>query len=286
MLYNGYTKQKEYLKMDIKEFYGFNDKNEKPLDRLVTNGGFTGIFRTIGCIGDSLSSGEFESFDEIKGKDYHDMFEYSWGQYIAREAGTKVFNFSRGGMSAKEFIENFGGHIGFYDYNKACQAYIIALGVNDISQVLDGQYEFGSASDFNFKHPEESKKTFIGYYGRIINDIKKIQPKARVFLVSIPSDTYMTDERRIQAQTLTKELYKFCEMFDYTYVIDLEKYAPLYDDDFKRMFFLGGHLNPMGYMLTAKMVMSYIDYIIRHKPDDFSQVGFIGTPYHNANHKW
>lgn len=26
---------------------------EKPLDRLVTDGGFCGIFRTIGCIGDS-----------------------------------------------------------------------------------------------------------------------------------------------------------------------------------------------------------------------------------------
>ena len=35
-------------------------ENEKPLENLVTDGGFTGIFRTIGCIGDSLSSGEFE----------------------------------------------------------------------------------------------------------------------------------------------------------------------------------------------------------------------------------
>lgn len=272
--------------MNVNEIYKFNDENEKPLDRLVTNGGFTGIFRTIGCIGDSLSSGEFESFDEIKGKDYHDMFEYSWGQYIAREAGTKVFNFSRGGMSAKEFIDNFGGHIGFYDYNKACQAYIIALGVNDISQVLDGQYEFGSAGDFNFEHPEESKKTFIGYYGRIINDIKKIQPKARVFLVSIPSDTDLVGKRAEYVKKLTEELYKFTELFEYTYIIDLEKYAPLYDKELKSKIFLAGHLNPVGYMFTAKMIMSYIDFIIRHNMDDFSQVGFIGTPYHNANYKW
>ena len=34
---------------------------EKPLDHLPPDGGFCGIFRTIGCIGDSLSSGEFES---------------------------------------------------------------------------------------------------------------------------------------------------------------------------------------------------------------------------------
>ncbi|MBQ8323477.1 MAG: hypothetical protein IJX91_05875 [Clostridia bacterium] len=37
------------------------DENEKPLDRNVTDGGFCAIFRTIACIGDSLSSGELES---------------------------------------------------------------------------------------------------------------------------------------------------------------------------------------------------------------------------------
>ena len=47
--------------MNITELF---NKNEKPLDNLVTNGGFTGIFRTIACVGDSLSSGEFESIDE------------------------------------------------------------------------------------------------------------------------------------------------------------------------------------------------------------------------------
>ena len=33
----------------------------------------------------------------------------------------------------------------------------------------------------------------------------------------------------------------------------------------------------MGYELTARMVMSYIDYIIRHNMDDFKHVGLIGT---------
>ena len=35
-------------------------ENEQPLDHLLPDGGFCGIFRKIGCIGDSLSSGEFE----------------------------------------------------------------------------------------------------------------------------------------------------------------------------------------------------------------------------------
>lgn len=34
--------------------------DEKPLEQFPVNGGFCGILRTVGCIGDSLSSGEFE----------------------------------------------------------------------------------------------------------------------------------------------------------------------------------------------------------------------------------
>ncbi len=42
-------------------------------------------------------------------------------------------------------------------------------------------------------------------------------------------------------------------------------------------FALGFHPNPMGYYVYAKMVGSYIDYIIRHHMKDFAKVGFIGT---------
>ena len=53
---------------------------EKPLDNLATDGGFCGIFRRIACIGDSLSSGEFEGINAEGQKTYHDYFDYSWGQ--------------------------------------------------------------------------------------------------------------------------------------------------------------------------------------------------------------
>lgn len=67
--------------------------DEKPLDRLVEGYSYTSIFRTIAFIGDSLSSGEFETRDEQDNKGYYDMFEYSWGQYIARKNGLKAYNF-------------------------------------------------------------------------------------------------------------------------------------------------------------------------------------------------
>ena len=51
------------------------DPNEKPLDREAVNGGYTAIFRKIGIIGDSLTSGEFEGTGESGQKTYHDFIE-------------------------------------------------------------------------------------------------------------------------------------------------------------------------------------------------------------------
>ena len=46
---------------------------------------------------------------------------------MAREAGVRVYNFSRGGMTAEEYIESFADKKGFWDEDKTCQAYISHL---------------------------------------------------------------------------------------------------------------------------------------------------------------
>ncbi len=247
------------------------NENEKPLDRIVYDGGYTRIFRTIGCIGDSLSSGEHESRDSEGKPGYHDFYDYSWGQYMARNAGIKVYNFSKGGMSAKWFMESFADACGVWTDEKKCQAYILALGVNDM---YTKQVQLGEISDIDMENPENNKLTFVGYYAQIIQKLKTIQPDAKFFLVTLPNGIDNLD-----GDTHAKLLEEMAELFTNTYVINLRKYSPKYDDDFKKKFFVGGHMNAAGYVLTAQMITSYIDYIIRHNFEDFSQVGFIGTPY-------
>ena len=247
------------------------NENEKPLDRIVFDGGYTRIFRTIGCIGDSLSSGEHESRDVDGKAGYHDFYDYSWGQYMARNAGIKVYNFSKGGMTAKGFVQNFGEKCGVWTDEKKCQAYILALGVNDM---YTKEVELGEISDINVENPENNKPTFAGYYAKIIQKIKTIQPDAKIFLVTLPNGIDNLD-----GDNHARLLEEMAELFTNTYVINLRKYSPKYDSDFKKKFFVGGHMNAAGYILTAQMITSYIDYIIRHNFEDFSQVGFIGTPY-------
>lgn len=252
-----------------KELYG---KDEKPLDRLVDAYSYTSVFRTVAFIGDSLSSGEFETCDPEGKRRYHDLYDYSWGQYIARKNGLLAYNFSKGGMTAKKYIEEFAESRGFWDKDKAAQAYVIALGVNDL---YNQKQPLGALSDI---HPEDytkNEKTFLGYYGAIVSRYKEISPDAKFFFVTFPNEP--NPAREEITRQMIDALYGMTEIFENSYVIDLHQYGPVYDGEFHKNFFMLGHMNPMGYIVTARLIDSYIDYIVRHNPADFDTVGFIGT---------
>ena len=243
-------------------------EDEKPLDNLVNGYSNTAIFRTMAFVGDSLSSGEFETLDKDGKRGYHDLFEYSWGQYIARSNGLKAYNFSRGGMTTREYLDGFAESKGYWDKELACQAYVIALGANDLNRGI----EIGSVDDIDVENYDNSKPTFVGYYARIVKKYKEISPDAKFFFVTFPDGG-----NKEKTVGMVNALYALAEHFDNAYVIDLYRYGPYYGERFKEKFYLHGHLNPMGYILTARMVDSYIDYIIRHNPEDFKNAGFIGT---------
>lgn len=261
--------------MDIYEYMSVAE-GEKPLDRIVTDGGFCSIFRTIACIGDSLASGEFESIGPDGGKRYHDFYEYSWGQFIGRACGSKVYNFSQGGMTAKTYMEVFADNKGYWGRDKLAQAYIIALGVNDVTRHLNGEIELGELSDIDLSNCKNNAKTFLGYYAQIIQRIKELQPRAKIFLVSPLSNGNEEQERTQKYKRIRDLLQALTTVFDNTYLLDMFTYAPNQNAEFSDKFWLG-HMNPMGYILVARMIESYIDYIIRTNPKEFAEVGFIGT---------
>lgn len=265
--------------MKLDEFLGVST-NELPLENIKENGGYTCIFQTIACIGDSLSSGEFEYYvDESQPRQYIDKFEYSWGQFIAKMTGSRVYNFSRGGMSAKEYMESFAESLNLFDVNKKADAYIIALGVNDLFGM---KMPVGTIDDIDVKDYSKNKDTFAGWYGRIISKYKEINPQAKFFFLTMPKE--IDCEFNVQRKKEHYELlHALTKVFKYSYVIDLYKYAPIYDESFKGKFYLHGHMNPAGYKLTAIMVASYIDFIIRSNFKDFKQVGFAGTKYYLEN---
>ena len=259
--------------MDFENYYP--QKNEKPLDRILPDGGFCSIFRTIGCVGDSLSSGEFDSVQADGTVLGRDLYEHSWGQYLARMCGSKVYNFSSGGMTAKEYCESFAEKHGYWSADLACEAYIIALGVNDI---INYNHPVGTTEQLDLQDWRKNTGSFIGYYGQIIQRLKEISPKAKFFLMTMPRED-LGEERERKSAIQVQAVRELAAVYENTYLLDLNRYAPVYDAAFRKQFYMGGHMSPCGYWLTSRMVASYIDFIVRHHMEDFKETAYICTPY-------
>lgn len=261
----------------MKKIYEIDSK-EKPLDNIKDTCGFAGIFKKIGVIGDSLSSGEFESTNDKGEIVYNDMYEYSRPAILERITGTKYDNFSRGGMTFKEFYESWADK---NDFRKKEQAYIIFLGNNDLFVY---NQKIGSCEDINLNNPSENPDTYFGYLGKVISKLKNIEPDSRIFLTSIQIDN-MSQERTITVKKVRDEMKKVVKLFTYTYLIDFTEYLFLYDEEARNKIAMGFHPNPLGYYSLALAFGNYIDYIIRQNPDDFRKIPFIGTTLVNKNYK-
>ena len=191
-----------------------------PLESLVSGYSATSIFRTIGFIGDSLLSGEIELVKPDGSHSYHDFYEYSWGNYIARKNGQKAYIFARGGMSARTYMQSFADEIGAWEKAKACQAYVIALGANDLSSSQN--QKVGTLKDVDSSNWRNNKESFLGYYAQIVARLKSdVQSDAKFFFVSMPRSGNDYDE--LVAKPHCEALYALADHFQNSYVMSTDQ---------------------------------------------------------------
>lgn len=257
-------------------FKRFNDKSN-PLSNLLENGGYTSIFSKISCIGDSLTEGVFEYTEngEVKYAGIPQGFEpYSYPSQLARMTGANVGNYGVGGATAKSWLTTAACEKCFKEENKS-QAYIIALGTNDTN--YDGNVD----TDIDISNYNNNADTFVGNYAKIIQKCLELQPKAKVFVVTIPKTR--TDYHH--AWTTGNSQIKAIANKLGVYVLDVFTYSESHDnpDEYKNHFYLGGHRSAIGYKQTAMEYATYISWIIYNNPDDFRDVQYIGTDYEFTN---
>ena len=147
---------------------------ETPLERIRETPGFLSIFRRVGCIGDSLASGEAVCTNADGTPGYRDLFEFSWGQYLARMTGNTYYNWSKGGLRCDTFLaspmagECFGG-------SRKCDAYIIGLGQNE----MHANYPIGIPDDAHIRDGVQQPETYYGNYGKILAGIRQCSRRPR-----------------------------------------------------------------------------------------------------------
>lgn len=267
------TINNEYLPEKLKKIIS----EENPLANLLENGGYINIFNKIACIGDSLTEGVFEYTEngEVKYAGKPQGFEpYSYPSQLARMTGATVGNYGVGGATAKSWLETTECVNCFKEENKA-QAYIIALGTNDTD------YSGNVETDIDLSNYNNNVDNFVGNYAKIIQKCLELQPKAKVFVVTIPKtradnhNAWTTGNNQIKA--IAKKIG--------VYVLDVFTYSESYDDpdEYKKHFYTGGHRNSVGYKRTAMEYATYISWIIYNNPDDFRNVQYIGTDYNYTN---
>lgn len=262
--------------------YAKKDKEENPIAVIKETPGMTAIFRNWGFIGDSLCSGEMECYAPGAEKvSYKDMYEYSWGMQLARLCGAEGYCYSQGGQTAKGWIERVNQRTWAKARLEPRQAYIIALGVNDFGRYKKGALEKGDlATDVNMEDYNKNADTFAGQMAGIIQRVQSIQKDAKIFVVTRPRQKDRAKGEENDYEIFNEIVRGLAVMFKNVYVIDLYKYAWDYGtDEHKENYKLNGHLSAAGYLQTAYMFCTYIDWIIRNNPEDFKDVPLIGTTY-------
>lgn len=276
--------------------FGSTALSDNPLQVILREAGYGGIIHKWGIIGDSLSSGEMQCYNEnsTSATDYKfaDMYQWSWGQRMARLLGVDCYNFSNGGQTTKGWLtsqgtvhdETYVGGVGGGDWRLAQQAaylkdgYIIALALNDSSQ----SYGVGDVStDIDDSDYNNNAETYVGYYAGIIQRLKSVQPNCKIFCVTAPSATY--DSYNIAIRNIVNH---FAAIYPKDiFCIDLRLYMPIPAGQttptggLNSGYELNGHLSPAGYQYTAWVMNTYIDWIIRHNGEKFKGTAIIGTNY-------
>lgn len=224
-------------------------------------------FLKIGCIGDSLASGESVYKKEDGSTGYADLYDHSWGQFLARRYGIKCVNFSAGGLSTRSWLTHSRGWSLAQQEENLCNAYIIGLGQNDIGKL--GADYLGTIDDIDLDNYENNADTYYGNYGKIIQLVKTLQPRAKFFLLTDPLVTGFNEA-----------IIEIANKMPDCYLIDLTKYSDMYKSDgYFRKNNRGGHYNSVAYNYMGKLIGEEISKYMYDNPDEFNQIEFIGTDY-------
>lgn len=228
-------------------------EDEKQTDYTeLYEGSSFGAFAKWGLVGDSLSVGHTRKAD---GTETGRNIYYSWGQYLARRCGNICLNFGKTGMTAKSWMSNELCYTRLINENNKCQAYVIALGINDAEQIRDntGTYTngIGSTADIDFSDMSNNADSFFGWYAKIINTINTINEKAIVFLFTMPAprgdiEAYANINEAIVA--LSK-----LSGFRNVVLVDLRQYNEQFKANGINNQIWGGHFNAIGYSNVSRI---------------------------------
>ena len=208
---------------------------------------FYTLFPKMAVIGDSLSSGAMY----VNGG-YNDFYGNSWLSMIARQTGSKRNHFSRGGLTAKAWIENYETIL---NDSEVADIYYIALGTNDEYLNL---YPLGNITD------TAGTNSFVGYYKYIINVIRTKAPNAAIMCVSLYNNQAGPTQYSNMIQSITN-------LYNNVYYVNFIGNSDITTDT--EGYAAHSHFNTMGYLYVANVIYKLTLEIVSAREADFRFYG-------------
>ena len=230
----------------------------------------------------------------------NDNYDISWGQYLCRLLNVSGYNYAVGGETALSFCtygDNGRRWNSLSDQIK--EAYFIALGQNDSNLFLGGgswsNYpcvtNYPNASDYteqliltrndvlndiDLNNYNNNLYSFAGYYCRILQRVKELQPKGYIFIVTDPFLTEIGNSKWNDCIRIIYQIYK--EIYnDSIWLIDLDTYITNINEIKPKISLNGLHSSAFGYCYVSYIMNTYLDWIIRNNIDAFRRTSLIGT---------
>jgi len=226
-------------------------------------------FLHVGIVGDSLASGE-SAYKDNGNVRYIDLYQHSWGQYMARASGNTYYNFSEGGLTTRSWLTSSYGLSLATDGNHDCECYICGLGVNDYNTL--GQNYIGTINDINDADYNQNADSFYGNYGKIIQILKARSPKAKFFLVTIPNYGDLI-------AAYNTAITNIANHFDNVYLLNLNDVRDKYFNGLIYNSRRSGHYNAIAYEYMSEIIIDKINKYMYDNYSEFLQVEFINTNY-------
>ena len=232
------------------------------------------LFPKIACIGSSLASGEIVSDPQkapgilfgSMGKEKMinelpacvDRHESSWCSLICRRIGAKAKHWSRGGITARYWLEHYNYLMQTDPEVYPC--YFIYLGGNDFY----AGYQIGTPKD------DLKSNTFSGYYNEVINCIKAKNPHAVILCLSMFTNSDYKNKNNNTQKDFSNAVKAITEVQDLCYYID---FAGTSENVLEKSKYInGGHYSSPGYLVVSYEIEALANKVLLENIHDLDDI--------------
>lgn len=245
-------------------------KELAPTGVATYNDNFLQIFKSVVCLGDSLTAGFTAVDDVMMGSANARTEKLNYPGFLEKRTGNVWKNIAIGSSTCHHWRYLDGPTVDYKpnieEANIHTDLYTIALGANDNRT----SFAIGTAADINDADAESNGDTFYGNYDYVVRKLHGYNPNAHIILFT------MSQIEGGSADKYNEAIRYIAEKYDYCHLLDLWNIAD-FNSAFLRSCWKSAHFTPIGYNRVSSLMEFYINKMMAENLSSF-----IKAPYYNG----